>query len=207
MEAQEAGENVYVLRYGVAEPAADKVAELREAEEPPEPLADPPDAPSGLSATAAPTSVTLSWDQPDDDTITSYQILRRNQADEPTLSVLVDDTGSADTRYFDDSVEPEGRYIYRIRARNQDGLSLQSNQVNVTVPAAPPAVTVSFETSTYGLSEGGSATVTVNLSADPERELTIPITRANQDGATDEDLTGMPDSVSIVSGAPRPPSP
>ncbi len=200
MEAQEAGENVYVLRYGVAEPAADKVAELREAEEPPEPLADPPDAPSGLSATAAPTSVTLSWDQPDDDTITSYQILRRNQADEPTLSVLVDDTGSADTRYFDDSVEPEGRYIYRIRARNQDGLSLQSNQVNVTVPAAPPAVTVSFETSTYGLSEGGSATVTVNLSADPERELTIPITRANQDGATDEDLTGMPDSVSIVSG-------
>ena len=37
-----------------------------------------------------------------------------------------------------------------------------------------PAVRVSFGSATYTVPEGGTRSVTVNLSADPERTVTIP---------------------------------
>ena len=40
---------------------------------------EPPASPTGLSATASYDQVTLSWDDPGDDTITGYVILRRNR--------------------------------------------------------------------------------------------------------------------------------
>ena len=42
--------------------------------------------------------------------------------------------------------------------------------------------------------------MTVALSADPERTVTIPITKANQGGATAADYSGVPSSVVINSG-------
>ena len=61
-----------------------------------------------------------------------------------------------------------------------------------------PSVTVSFGASTYGVDETddtsttmakeNEATVTVTLSADPERTVTIPISKANQGGATQRRL-------------------
>ena len=41
-----------------------------------------------------------------------------------------------------------------------------------------PAVTVSFEQGTYTVAEGSSVTVKVKLDVDPERTVTIPITKA-----------------------------
>ena len=52
-----------------------------------------------------------------------------------------------------------------------------------------PAVTVSFGQTTYTAAEGSSVTVTVELSADPEREVIIPLTATGQDGATDGPTT------------------
>ena len=63
-----------------------------------------------------------------------------------------------------------------------------------------PAVTVSFASSTYTVAEGNTVTVTVTLSADPERTVTIPITKGNQDGATNADYSGVPSSVVFNSG-------
>ena len=64
----------------------------------------------------------------------------------------------------------------------------------------PPDVTVSFGSATYTVTEGSSVTVTVALSADPERTVVIPITAANQ-GTTDfGDYAGVPASVSFDSG-------
>ena len=40
----------------------------------------------------------------------------------------------------------------------------------------------------------------VTLSADPERTVTIPITKANQDGASSADYSGVPSSVTFDSG-------
>ena len=54
-----------------------------------------PDKPTGLSATATHDQVVLTWDDPDDDTITGYVILRRVRVNDTggEFSVLVADTG------------------------------------------------------------------------------------------------------------------
>ena len=63
-----------------------------------------------------------------------------------------------------------------------------------------PAVTVSFGLSAYSVAEGDTVAVTVTLSADPERTVTIPITKSNQNGASDADYSGVPASVTFNSG-------
>ena len=63
-----------------------------------------------------------------------------------------------------------------------------------------PAVTVSFGAATYTAAEGGTATVTVTLSADPERTVAIPVTTANQGGASSADYSGVPASVTFDAG-------
>ena len=63
-----------------------------------------------------------------------------------------------------------------------------------------PQVTVSFGAATYTAAEGGTATVTVTLSADPERTVEVQITTTNQGGATSADYSGVPASVTFNSG-------
>ena len=66
-----------------------------------------------------------------------------------------------------------------------------------------PAVTVAFGSATYATTEGAASgvTVTVSLSADPQREVTIPLTVTLQDGAEAADYSGVPASVTIASDA------
>ena len=42
--------------------------------------------------------------------------------------------------------------------------------------------------------------MTVTLSEDPERTVIIPLTRANQDGASNDDYSGVPANVTFNSG-------
>ena len=63
-----------------------------------------------------------------------------------------------------------------------------------------PSVTVSFGSATYPVDEGDTVTVTVTLSADPERSVTIPLSTANQGGASDSDYSGVPANVTFNSG-------
>ena len=80
--------------------------------------------------------------------------------------------------------------------------------VNVTDDDPPTSLTVSFGAPTYTVAEGGSATVTVTLSDDPEQTVTIPITRMDQDGhtfntsnwASSDDYSGVPPNVVFNSG-------
>ena len=101
-----------------------------------------PYKPMGLSATVVShDAVTLAWDDPQDDSITGYVILRRDLAIHPagTLVTIADDTGSADTTYTDDTVEPEKKYVYKIKAINEYGeMSEKSDWVRANTPAAPP---------------------------------------------------------------------
>ena len=64
---------------------------------------------------------------------------------------------------------------------------------------APPVI-VSFEQSAYSLDEGSNVTVNVTLSADPERQVVIPITKTEQGGATSDDYSGVPDNVTFENG-------
>ena len=61
-----------------------------------------------------------------------------------------------------------------------------------------PFVRVSFAQPSYSVDEGGTVTVTVELDADPERTVVIPISVDNQDGATGGDYSGVPASVTFM---------
>ena len=100
---------------------------------------EPPAQPTGLSAEASHDSITLTWDDPGDDTITGYVILRRNRDTdaEGQFTTLVADTGTAAKTYTDDMVEAETPYTYRIKAINAHGTSERSRWVHVDTPAAP----------------------------------------------------------------------
>ena len=100
---------------------------------------EPPGQPQGLTGTVAHDVVSLTWDDPDDASITGYQILRldRDVHGVGNFQVHVDDTGSAAATYVDWNVEPETRYVYRIKARSAVGLSKRSGYFNANTPAAP----------------------------------------------------------------------
>ena len=78
-------------------------------------------------------SVTLTWDAPDDDSVTGYRILRRIPDDgEHSLGVLVEDTGSGATSYTDTDVAVGVRYVYRVKAINEAGVGPKSRRVVIT---------------------------------------------------------------------------
>ena len=100
-----------------------------------------PGQPTGLEATATHDSVTLTWDDPEDESITGYVVLRRVPAVDPQghFNEVVADTGTDATTYTDDTVSAETRYTYRIKAINEHGVSERSRWFHVDTPAAPEA--------------------------------------------------------------------
>ena len=71
--------------------------------------------------------------------------------------------------------------------------------VSILILDKPPQVEVSFVPGSYTVQEGGTTTVRVRLSADPERTVTIPLTTTNRGGATAADYE-LPPSVTFSSG-------
>ena len=104
-----------------------------------EQAAEPPAQPTGLTAEATHDTVTLTWDDPQDDSITGYVVLRRIPAVDPEgqFRELVSDTGTAATTYTDGAVSAETRYTYRIKAINEHGVSERSRWFHIDTPAAP----------------------------------------------------------------------
>ena len=118
-----------------------------------------PGRPTGLSAIAvAHNSVQLSWNDPGDAGIEGYQVLRRDRTPGSSggFSVIKDDTGLGSTTYTDDSVVANGSYAFRVRARNDQGLSRRSTSSRVETPVAPEIEDVS------SLTSGGTASITAS---------------------------------------------
>ena len=124
----------------------------------------PPAKPTGLLAATTHSTVLLYWTDPNDDSITSYQVLRGDDAD--SLAVLTDDTGNANTDYTDDTVEAETEYFYAIRARNANGLGPQSDPITVRTLAAPVEPEIALATATGQPQILGSIQVGATLSVD-----------------------------------------
>ena len=78
--------------------------------------------------------------------------------------------------------------------------SPDTTTVSITDAADAPEVSVSFGASSYSVAEGSSVTVTVELSADPGRAVTVPVTHTAQGDASDADYSGVPESVTFASG-------
>ena len=62
------------------------------------------------------------------------------------------------------------------------------------------AVIVAFEFGSYSVAEGNDVTVKVQLNTDPAREVIIPVTTTNQDGASNADYSGVPANVAFQTG-------
>ena len=96
--------------------------------------AEPPPAPQNLTAVVnADGHIVLSWEAPQDDSITGYQILRRRPSHgEDTLLVYVEDTQSTATTYTDTNVTQGVQHAYRVKAINAAGTGPVSNFVDPT---------------------------------------------------------------------------
>ena len=102
----------------------------------------------------------------------------------------------------DDSVDDDDESVLLGFGTLPTGVSAGSPAtatVNITDDDVP-TVTVRYEQSIYTVGEGSSEVIKVILSADPERTVTIPIPRSNQDGATNGDYSGVPTSLTFNSG-------
>ena len=101
---------------------------------------DPPAQPTGQTGDVSHDQMSLRWDGPGGDSITGYQVLRRDPQvhDRGEFHTIADDTGSPATFHVDTTVEAETRYFYRVKARNAVGLGPQNGFFRADTPAAPP---------------------------------------------------------------------
>ena len=119
--------------------------------------------------------------------------------------------GAADTEKTitfaatDDTVNDDGEKVELSFGSLPGGITATSGEAPEAVVAIadndkPTALTVQFGQAAYTAAEGGTVTVKVTLSSDPEMDLTIPISKANEGGVTSADYSGVPNSVTFNSG-------
>ncbi len=95
----------------------------------------PPSAPTGLVATATPRGVVLEWDDPQDDSIRAYVIVRELHR---TVLRKVFRSESLETSFLDFEAEPDTPYDYTVRSVNSDGPGAESESAYVnTLPPIP----------------------------------------------------------------------
>ena len=93
----------------------------------------------------------------------------------------------------DDIDDDDEKVVISFRQLSYIGIETLEGKDRATVSITDdddPQVTVSFDQTTYTVNEGSEVTVTVRLSADPERTVTIPIETTDQGGATSADYSG-----------------
>ena len=163
---------------------------------------EPPAEPTGLTATVSHDSVSLTWDDPGDESITGYQILRRDRALHAIGEFLVhvDDTGNANTTFTDNDVEPSVQYVYRIKAKNNAGLSELSEWVRANMPAPTrdpnsPATGVPTVTGTAQVGEVLTADTSGIADADGLENATFSYQWIRNDGSTETDIQDATGSI------------
>ena len=92
-----------------------------------------PSAPTGLTPAPSHDRVTLSWNEPQDSSITGYQIWRG--ADTASLASIEADTGNALVSHVDNTVTAETAYHYAVSAINPAGTGDRSGAVSTTTVA------------------------------------------------------------------------
>ena len=119
--------------------------------------------------------------------------------------------GAADTEKTitfaatDDSVDDDGEKVELSFGSLPGGITATAGEaaeavVTITDDDKPTALTVQFGQAAYTAAEGSTVTVKVTLSDDPEMDLTIPISKTNEGGASASDYSGVPQNVTFGSG-------
>ena len=123
-----------------------------------------------------------------------------------TLTFGVADTEKTITfAATDDSVDDDGEKVELSFGSLPGGITATAGEaaeavVTIVDDDKPTALTVEFGQAAYTAAEGSTVTVKVTLSDDPEMDLTIPISKTNEGGASDSDYSGVPESVTFDSG-------
>ncbi len=136
-----------------------------------------PDAPTGFEAEVGEDSVTLSWDASDDDTITSYTVIRQvRDADPPQIVLLRLDSGETN-RVTDSSPEAGAAYTYSVMAINAGGRS-EAATVDVDIPESSDAEEVDTPAESpfagFILVDASDQTVLASLTSGADVELVDP---------------------------------
>ena len=120
-------------------------------------------------------------------------------ANDDNATVAIDPETDADPQAAGHQVAvPFGETLIAVTVTGEDGET--QRRYRVVAARSPPALTVSFGSTSYTATEGGdAAAVSVVLSGDPQREVTIPLTAAPGGGAGVEDYA-VPGSVTFESG-------
>ena len=103
----------------------------------------------------------------------------------------------------DDDVDDDGESVklaFGTLPAQVTGGATDEAVVSITDDDAPTSVAVSFGQSTYSVAEGSAVTITVQLDDDPEKTVTVPVSAAGQNGASADDYSGVPASVTFNSG-------
>ena len=164
--------------------------------------AAPPPPPDNVHAvTQKSGAVELTWDAPDGATVTGYGIERRpagGQGSGPQRShgqprdhhTLVEDTGSAETGYTDESAERGVEYEYRVTARNESGPGEGSDWVRAGPATASnsPATGAPTISGTTQVGETLTADITGISDADGLSGETFAYQWVSGDGTTDTDI-------------------
>lgn len=88
---------------------------------------------------------------------------------------------------------------YSLTVKVTDG---HNQTATATVNITPTqGFTVSFKANSYAAAEGESATVTVHVNPTPGQDFSVPLAVTHQGGATVDDYSGWPSSVTLASGA------
>ena len=99
--------------------------------------------PTGLTATAGNTQVTLTWTDPGDDTIFYYEYQQKEGLEPFGEWTEIRDSGATTTSYRFTGLRNDVPYSYRLRALTTLGeVSLATDAVTATPQGVPPAVPV-----------------------------------------------------------------
>ncbi len=156
------------------------------------PSAETPDQPSGLVATPGDGRVTLVWSDPQDASIVKWQLRYGKVGRSLKRWADIEGSSATTTSHTVTGLENGSAYRFRIRTVKRGSKGLRSEDVTATPSAATPDQQsglvatpgdgrVTLSTAALTVEEGGSATYTVVLNAEPSGNVTVTVGGASGD--------------------------
>ena len=149
-----------------------------------------PAKPTGLAATVGDGSVTLSWTDPNNPTITQWQYRQKTGDGAWGEWTDMDGSGATTTRYEVSGLTNGTAYQFEVRAVNEAGNGAGPDapvSATPTAPTTPPATPIAGVTVTptaLTVAEGDSGSYTVALDTQPSGDVTVTIRGASVDVTT-----------------------
>ncbi len=127
-------------------------------------VSSPPAKPEDLTATPDDGQLTLSWTDPKDTSISSYEIQQKSEYGDYSDWEPIEGSGRATTSHTIDGLKNGERYSFRIRAVNLHGAGAQSDEV--TAAPVKPGAPAAAELSAVSTEEVGQVVLSWTLADD-----------------------------------------